>query len=233
MIVVWLTACGWFSASESEVKVPTATASLTGKRPAVAPRVEAKPLTEDQVAVLDQLFVRTTELVRSGEPGAFTSATITFVQTDLEEFHPERGEAVTVVPAVGSLGPRTLEVTEVTEAELFVQLTTTHTTAPDWLAAPAPAGERPEMIGRATLLHPVVEEAAVGEVATDLPEGITAATLVARVDVSGDGVADIVTSEHCCDDPTVLSGDACDGRACVVTWVRTGGETGWRIAEES
>ena len=232
MSVVWLalvSGCGWLSSSESELPSPVATASITG-RPRTLPRIQAVELTEAQLTTLDDLFVRSTELVREGSPGAFSGATITFVQTGLEAFHPRKGETVTVVPAAGGLAPQVLRVSEIAEAELFVQLTTTSTTDAGWLAAPAPAGARPEMLGRATLLYPVVVEARAGAVPGDLPEGLTPSTIVAAVDISEDGVADIVTSEHCCDDPTLALSDACDGGPCLVTWVRSA--KGWRVAED-
>ncbi|MEM6929686.1 MAG: hypothetical protein AAF602_22290 [Myxococcota bacterium] len=231
MVWVWLTACGWFSSSESEVVPPVVGASIGGVAPRQAPAAppEAVPLTAEQLAQLDELFVRSTELVREGAPGAFERATITFVQATLEESHPGRGEQVTVVPATEGLEPRILKVTEVAEAELFVQLTTTSTADPGWLEAEAPEGARPEMLGRATVLHPVVPDASRGAVPADLPEGLTASTMVAGVDLSDDGVADIVTSEHCCDDVTLAPSDAC-GEACVVTYART--TDGWRVCEE-
>jgi len=221
--------CGWFTSPEPEPTV-TATASVTNRaQPVVAG--EPEPLTPEQLIELDELFARSTELVREGEPGAFRSATITFVQTHLEEFHPERGESVTVVPVEPSLPPQTLRVTEVVETEQFVQLTTSSTSDPAWLAAKAPEGERPEMIGHATLLHPANPAARAARAPADLPGGISAETLVAGVDVTSDRFADVITSEHCCDDPSLPANEACDGGTCRVTWVRN--EGGWRVSDES
>ncbi len=230
MVWVWLAACGWLFSEESEDPQPAVVGASLGSRPKPPDVPRARPSSERDLAQLDQLFVRSTELVREGEPGAFEGATITFVQANLEEAHPGEGEMLTVVPAVEGLEPRSLKVVEVTEAELFVQMTTSTTDDPAWLAAPAPAGDRPEMLGRATVIHPVVPAAQRGAIPADLPEAIVADTVVAGVDVTGDGFADIVTSEHCCDDVSRVADDACSGGACVATWART--EGGWRVCEE-
>ncbi|MEN0060823.1 MAG: hypothetical protein AAGA48_01675 [Myxococcota bacterium] len=226
-LMMWLVACNWFT-SESDVPVPVVTASVTNRPERPVP--VQKPLTGAQVEALDELFVRTTELVRDGEPGAYRSATITFVQTTLDEFHPGQGESVTVVPAAPGLVPQTLRVDEVSEAEVFVQLTTTTTADPAWLTASAAQGARPEVIGRATVLHPVRPDATTGQIPSDLPEGLNAGTVVAGVDLSGDGFADVLTSAHCCDDPALPATDHCDGGSCMVTHVRSA--AGWRVAEE-
>lgn len=228
-VLVWLVACNWFTSSETTVRGPVAAASVT-ERVAVGTTLAERPMSDEQLAALDELFVRTTELVREGKPEAFERATITFVQATLDEDHPKPGERVTVVPAAEGLAPQTMRIREVSEAELFIQLTTTSTDDAAWLAAPAPEGERPEWLGRATLIHPMTAHAKVAPAPESLPEGMAAETVVASVDVSNDGVADIVTSEHCCDDPATAPGEACDSGACIATWVRSA--DGWRQCEE-
>jgi len=171
-------------------------------------------MTESDLDMLETLFARPTRLVgRQGD------VTVDLVQADLEVDVPDIGEPVSLVPRGGP--GAIVHVDEHTTTPMFVQFTTTSTRALPGVDASLDAKE---VLGHAMVIHPAIDGArSTTELGTS-PPPVPPSEITLAVDVTGDGVADVVTNRYRCDlgSPFVNS--------CESTRVRTA--TGWRVEAE-